>query len=165
MKFNYILFAIMFFLCGYIIYPLMHADTEQPKKVTGIGGIFFKCNDVEKVKSWYAKHLGLNVDKYGTTFEWLDAGGKVKGYTQWSPFSVKTKYFNPSTKDFMINYRVENLERLVGQLRMEGVTVVDTMEVVDYGKFIHILDVEGNKVELWEPVDSVYDKYIEGVTK
>jgi predicted enzyme related to lactoylglutathione lyase len=122
------------------------------KKVTGIGGVFFKCKDTGKMKEWYKTHLGLDTNEYGATFEWReDADPTKKGSTTWSPFTDKTKYFEPSTKDFMINYRVENLEALVDELKKEGVTVVDTLEVYDYGKFVHILDIEGNKVQLWEP--------------
>ncbi len=122
------------------------------KKVTGIGGIFFKCKDPKKLKEWYKTHLGLNTNDYGATFEWReDADPTHKGSTTWSPFPESSKYFDPSTKDFMINYRVADLDALVGQLKNEGVTIVDTMETYDYGKFIHILDAEGNKVELWEP--------------
>ena len=127
---------------------------ETMKKVTGIGGIFFKCKDPKKMTEWYKTHLGLDANPYGATFEWYeDADGKKKGQTQWTPFKESTTYFEPSTKDFMINYRVENLEALVAQLKSEGVTIVDKMETYDYGKFIHILDAEGNKIELWEPVD------------
>lgn len=130
----------------------------KKKKVTGIGGIFFKCKDPKKVKEWYQTHLGLNVDKYGAVFEWWQgADSTKKGFTQWSAFSDKTKYFEPSTKDFMINYRVENLESLIEELKKNGVTVVDTIEKVEYGKFVHILDVEGNKLELWEPNDAEYE--------
>jgi len=122
------------------------------KKVTGIGGIFFKCKDPNKVKDWYQTNLGLNTNPYGATFEWYqDPDSKEKASTQWSPFSETTKYFEPSTKDFMINYRVENLEALVEELKKNGVTIVDEIQSFDFGKFIHILDVEGNKVELWEP--------------
>ncbi len=136
------------------------------KKVTGIGGIFFKCKDPDKVKEWYKTHLGLDTDKYGTSFEWRQgADSSKKGFTQWSPFKETTKYFEPSTRDFMINYRVENLEALVEELKKEGVTITDSIETFDYGKFVHILDVEGNKIELWEPVDEVYDKFEGGRTK
>jgi predicted enzyme related to lactoylglutathione lyase len=135
-------------------------------RVTGLGGIFFKCKDPGKVKEWYKTHLGLNTDKYGTNFEWHQgADSTKKGYTQWSPFTDSTKYFRPSTKDFMINYRVDNMEVLVAALKKEGVTIVDTMETVSYGKFIHILDNEGNKVELWEPYDTEYGKFDGGRTK
>jgi len=124
------------------------------KKVTGIGGIFFKCNDPKKMKEWYKTHLGLDTNDYGATFEWReDEDPNKKGSTTWSPFAETTKYFEPSTKDFMINYRVENLEALVEELKKEGVTIVDKIETYDYGKFVHILDAEGNKVELWEPSD------------
>ena len=121
------------------------------KKVTGIGGIFFKCKDAKKMKDWYKTHLGLNTNDYGATFRWKEADSDNNGSTQWSPFSESTKYFEPSTKEFMINYRVADLEALVEELKKEGVTVLDKIETYDYGKFVHILDMEGNKVELWEP--------------
>lgn len=127
------------------------------KKVTGIGGIFFKCKDPKAVNEWYKKHLGFDTGPYGTSFEWLEidpaADGAKKGVTQWNPFAENTKYFEPSAKDFMINYRVENLEALVEELRKENVTIVDKIETYDYGKFVHILDGEGNKIQLWEPRD------------
>jgi len=123
------------------------------KKVTGIGGIFFKCKDPNKIKDWYKTHLGLDTNDYGATFEWREVGANEKtGVTQWSPFEENTKYFDPSTREFMINYRVENLEALVIELKKEGVTVLDEIETYDYGKFVHILDLEGNKIELWEPM-------------
>lgn len=125
----------------------------EMKKVTGIGGVFFKCKDPKKMNEWYKKHLGLNTNPYGASFEWYEGPDSTKkAMTQWTPFAETTKYFEPSTKDFMINYRVENLEALIEQLKSEGVTIVDKMETYDYGKFVHILDAEGNKVELWEPI-------------
>ncbi len=148
------------------IFSTQPNEQIKMKKVTGIGGIFFKCKDPEKMKEWYNTHLGLNTDKYGTNFVWWQgADSSKKGFTQWSPFSETTKYFEPSKKDFMINYRVENLEALVEQLKKEGVTITDTIESFNYGKFIHILDVEGNKIELWEPNDIEYDKFEGGRTK
>ncbi len=129
------------------------------KKVTGIGGVFFKCKDPKKVREWYSSNLGLNTNQYGSVFEWRQGDDTTKkGFTQWSPFGEKTKYFEPSTKDFMINYRVENLEALVEQLIKNGVTITDKIESVEYGKFVHILDIEGNKIELWEPNDVEYEK-------
>lgn len=124
------------------------------KKVTGIGGIFFKCKDPNAIKEWYNKHLGLNAGPYGASFEWLeaDAPGK-KGLTQWNVNTVAAKMYEPSPKEFMINYRVENLEALVEELRKENVTIVDNIETYDYGKFVHIMDIEGNKIQLWEPKD------------
>jgi catechol 2,3-dioxygenase-like lactoylglutathione lyase family enzyme len=111
------------------------------KKVTGIGGIFFKCKDPNKMKEWYKTHLGLDAGPYGASFAWRqDEDPTKKGTTQWSPFAETTKYFEPSTKDFMINYRVENLEALVEQLKNEGVTIVEKIEYYDYGKFVHIVD-------------------------
>ncbi len=136
------------------------------KKVTGIGGIFFKCKDPDKVKAWYKEHLGLNTDQYGATFEWRHAdNANQKGYSQWSPFTETTKYFEPSTREFMINYRVENLEAIVEELKKGGVTILDKIEVYEYGKFVHIMDLEGNKIELWEPQDDEYDKIVDGRTK
>lgn len=127
-------------------------DNNKMKKVTGIGGIFFKCKDPNKMKDWYGTHLGLNTNQYGAVFEWRQADDSTKkGSTQWSPFSDSTKYFEPSTKDFMINYRVADLETLVEELKKEGVTIVDNIETYNYGKFVHVLDIEGNKIELWEP--------------
>ena len=132
---------------------------QSIKKVTGIGGIFFKCRDQKKIREWYETNLGLNTNEYGAVFEWRQGADTTqKGFTQWSPFTEKTKYFEPSTKDFMINYRVENLEALIEELKKNGVTVVDTIETVEYGKFVHIMDIEGNKIELWEPNDIEFEK-------
>ncbi len=137
-----------------IIVKQNNSNTTKMKKVTGIGGIFFKCKDPNKIKEWYKTHLGLDTNPYGANFEWRQAADPTKkGSTQWSPFAETTKYFEPSTKDFMINYRVENLESLVEQLKNEGVTIADKIEASEYGKFVHIIDIEGNKVELWEPND------------
>jgi predicted enzyme related to lactoylglutathione lyase len=120
------------------------------KKVTGIGGVFFKCNNPKAAMEWYQKHLGLEVNPYGATFEWYeDPNSEKKAQTQWTPFPKESKYFE---KDFMINYRVENLEALVEELKKDGVTIVDNIETYEYGKFVHIMDLEGNKIELWEPV-------------
>jgi predicted enzyme related to lactoylglutathione lyase len=134
-------------------------DGPSMRRVTGIGGIFFKCKDPKKMREWYQRHLGLNTNQYGAVFEWRQGADTTKkGFTQWSPFNEKTKYFEPSTKDFLINYRVENLEALVEQFKKDSVTIVDKIETVEYGKFIHIMDIEGNKVELWEPNDIEYEK-------
>lgn len=136
------------------------------KRVTSIGGIFFKCQNPKEIKEWYQQHLGFNTDEWGTAFEWRQAdAGTEKGFSQWSPFAADTKYFEPSTKEFMVNYRVENLEWLVGELKKEGVTVIDEIAEYEYGKFVHILDPEGNAIELWEPNDVEFDKITGGVTK
>lgn len=124
------------------------------KRVTGIGGVFFKCKDPKAVNEWYKTHLGFDTTPYGTSFEWLDKDDPAKkGLTQWNAFPESTKYFEPSEKQFMINYRVEDLEALVVELKKEGVTIVDEIAVYDYGKFVHILDPEGNKIELWEATE------------
>ena len=144
------------FLSGFTFRTILSQRDEmkETKKVTGIGGIFFKCKDPKKMTVWYNTHLGLNTNPWGATFEWYEgADSTKKGQTQWTPFPETTKYFEPSKKDFMINYRVGNLVALVEELKKNGVTIVDTMETVSYGKFVHILDAEGNKVELWEPKD------------
>ena len=144
---------------GFGFKSLITSDQPSLKKVTGIGGIFFKCKDPKKMREWYKTHLGLNTNQYGTVFEWRQGTDTTKkGFTQWSPFAETTKYFQPSTKDFMINYRVENLQWLLDQLKKEGVTIADKIETVDYGKFVHIIDIEGNKVELWEPNDIEFEK-------
>lgn len=122
------------------------------KRVTGIGGIFFKTKDASKMREWYKNHLGFDTNDYGSSFNWKDENGK-KCTTQWSPFNDDTQYFSPSEKDFMMNYRVENLEELLQVLKVEGVTIVGEMETYDYGKFGWILDPDGNKIELWEPAD------------
>jgi D-3-phosphoglycerate dehydrogenase len=124
-------------------------------RVTGIGGVFFKAQNSKELVAWYGKYLGLKTDDYGSTFWWKNNKGEDCS-TQWSPFAVDTTYFEPSEKQFMQNFRVENLERLLLQLKEEGVTVVGEMESFDYGKFGWILDPEGNKIELWEPVDSAF---------
>lgn len=136
------------------------------KKVTGIGGIFFKSKEPKKLKEWYNKNLGLVTNEYGSMFEFrLADEPEKKGYLQWSPFDEDTKYFQPAQKEFMINYRVENMEELVEELKTNGVEVVDKIEEFDYGKFVHIMDPEGNKIELWEPVDSGFGEYANETTK
>lgn len=134
-------------------------------RVTGIGGIFFKCEKPDETREWYAQNLGLVTNEYGSLFEFrLSDEPDQKGYLQWSTFSQTTKYLEPSAKDFMINYRVEHIEDLVEQLRLAGVTICDEIESYEYGKFVHILDPEGHKIELWEPVDNVFTKLYEGKT-
>ncbi len=135
------------------------------KKVTGVGGIFFKTKDPEKMKEWYNKNLGLVTNEYGSVFEFRESDKpENKAYSVWSPFKDDTDYFQPSEKEFMINYRVENIEALVEELQKSGVTICDEIETYEYGKFVHILDPENNKIELWEPADSVFKRMYEGKT-
>lgn len=133
-------------------------DTTTPK-VTGIGGIFFFSDNPKETREWYAKNLGLETNDWGSTFESRNVN-KPDEITQlqWTPFKKGSDYFAPSKKEFMINYRVQNIEALVNKLKENGVTIVDTIATYDYGKFVHILDADGNKLELWEPVDELTTK-------
>lgn len=124
------------------------------KRVTGIGGFFFRAEDPDHLKSWYKDRLGIPTDQYGWSFWWRkEDAPEEKAMTQWSPFSKDTEYFKPSEKQFMFNFRVDNLEELLEALKKEEVTVVGKIEEYSYGKFGWILDPEGNKIELWEPID------------
>ena len=126
------------------------------KKVTGIGGVFFRAENPKALAAWYEKHLGIEFG--GKTYSSFQFGEKEKGETAFSFFEADTKYFEPSEKQFMINFRVENLDELLKALREEGVNVLDERDEADYGKFGWILDIEGNKIELWEPADNKESK-------
>jgi predicted enzyme related to lactoylglutathione lyase len=123
------------------------------KRVTGIGGVFFKAKDPEKLRAWYQKHLGLEFDAYGSVVFSCpdDEEQRQTAQTVWSLFPSDTKYFDPSSAPFMINYRVENLANLLEALRSEGVEVDESTEQPEYGRFGWIMDPEGNRIELWEP--------------
>ena len=127
------------------------------KRVTGFGGLFFRCKDPEAMKAWYSKHLGIDAGQYGYSFEWR-AGEKngQSGFTAWSTFSEDTKYFGPGQQTWMANYRVDDLVTLLAVLGQEGVEIAGEMESFEYGKFAWIADPEGNRIELWEPNDVVY---------
>ena len=121
------------------------------KRVTGIGGIFFKSADPKALGAWYKTHLGLDVTDWGgALFQWGGEGSEP-GITVWSPFAQDTNYMQPSAASFMINYRVEDLDELLAVLKQEGCNVVDKTESSAQGKFGWVIDPEGNKVELWEP--------------
>jgi predicted enzyme related to lactoylglutathione lyase len=130
------------------------ADTIP--KVTGIGGIFFFSDNPKETKEWYTKNLGIEVNEWGSSsFESRDINKPDEiNSLQWSPFKKGDEYFAPSKKEFMINYRVQNIEGLVKKLKANGVTILDNIATYDYGKFIHIMDEDGNKIELWEPADA-----------
>jgi predicted enzyme related to lactoylglutathione lyase len=133
------------------------SNKESAPKVTGLGGIFFFSDNPEQTRQWYAQNLGLAVNEYGSSFEFRNAHRPEEiNYLQWSPFKKGSEYFQPSNKEFMINYRVQHIEALVENLKANGVTILDDIESFDYGKFVHIMDPEGNKIELWDPVDSVF---------
>lgn len=137
--------------------PKNQTDNSSPNdtapKVTGIGGIFFFSDNPKEIKEWYNKNLGLEINEWGSTsFESrnLNRPNEIDSL-QWTPFKKGDEYFSPSKKGFMINYRVQNIEGLVNKLKENGVTILDTITTFDYGKFVHIMDTEGNKIELWEP--------------
>jgi len=125
---------------------------DRVPKVTGIGGIFFFSDNPKENREWYAKNLGFEINDWGATFESrnLNKPDEIESL-QWTPFKKGSEYFAPSKKEFMINYRVQNIEELVDKLKENGVTILDNIEHYEYGKFVHIMDVEGNKIELWEP--------------
>jgi predicted enzyme related to lactoylglutathione lyase len=125
------------------------------KRVTGIGGIFFKADQPEALRAWYQEHLGIPNEKYGASFWWRDdENPDRRGMTIWSIFARESTYFDPSTSPFMINYRVDNLDALLEQLRAEGVTIDPKREDHEYGRFAWIIDPAGNRIELWEPPKS-----------
>ena len=169
-KYACIILGIAIMSCGKVSHSDVASEPEMKQtksvdmedktpKVTGIGGIFFKSDDPEKIKNWYGENLGLAIDPYGSPFEFRNANRPDEiNYLRWSPFDKETEYFAPSDKSFMINYRVQNIEGLVQKLRDNGVTIVDEIEEYEYGKFVHIMDPDGNKIELWEAVDSVFTK-------
>jgi predicted enzyme related to lactoylglutathione lyase len=131
--------------------------SDNTPKVTGIGGIFFRSKDPKAAKDWYGQNLGLAISDYGSSFEFRNAHRPDEiNYLSWSPFKDDMDYFDPSKKEFMINYRVQNIDGLVKNLKTNGVTVLDEIAEYEYGKFVHIMDLEGNKIELWEPIDSVF---------
>ncbi|MEJ2196359.1 MAG: hypothetical protein P8X73_16070 [Ignavibacteriaceae bacterium] len=122
-------------------------------KVTGIGGIFFYSDNPKETKEWYTKNLGIEINEWGSSsFESRNVNRPDEiNSLQWKPFKKGDEYFSPSPKDFMINYQVQNIEGLVNKLKENGVTILDSIASYDYGKFVHIMDTEGNKIELWEP--------------
>jgi len=146
------------FLLGYGFSRITNPVNSGPR-VTGIGGIFFKAKDPAALKAWYSKNLGIRMVEYGANFEWHQGiDSTKKGFTAWSPFKETTKYFQPSEKQFMINYRVEGLDQLLAQMKVSGIMPVDSVEKTSYGNFVHLMDPEGNKIELWEPNDEGYAK-------
>lgn len=134
-------------------------------RVTGIGGIFFKSADPDKTRDWYERHLGMTMDRYGSTFEFRNANDPSEpNFLQWSAFEQDTDYMAPSENEFMVNYRVRNLEGLAKVLATEGIDLLDGIQEYSYGKFAHILDPEGRKIELWEPNNEEYRNMTDGNT-
>ncbi|HEY0429399.1 MAG TPA: VOC family protein [Pyrinomonadaceae bacterium] len=132
------------------------STNDTTPKVTGIGGIFFFSDNLEETRDWYAKNLGLEINEWGSSsFEFRNVNKPEEiNSLQWCPFKKGSEYFAPSKKEFMINYRVQNIEGLVNKLKENGVTIVDEIATFEYGKFVHIMDAEGNKIELWEQIDA-----------
>ena len=137
------------------------SNVEKPEnndtipKVTGIGGIFFYSENPQETNEWYSKNLGVEINDWGSSsFESrnIDKPDEINSL-QWKLFKNGDEYFSPSKKGFMINYQVQNIEGLVTKLKKDGVKILDSIATYDYGKFIHIMDNEGNKIELWEPID------------
>ena len=134
-------------------------------RVTGFGGIFFKTTDPDKTKKWYYDNLKLVPNEYGSLFEFREGSNPDQiGYNQWGPFKSDTDYFEPSKKEFMINFRVAHIEDLVEELRASGIEITMEIETYEYGKFAHIIDPDGIKVELWEPIDEAFTKLYDGKT-
>jgi predicted enzyme related to lactoylglutathione lyase len=153
------------FTLGFAARGIMERSTAPTPRVIGIGGIFFKCKDPGAMRAWYGRHFGMPMNEYGAVMEFRTSDPpREKGYLQWSPFGERTTYFAPSTKEFMINYRVNDIDGLVAALRSDSVTVLDSIERFDYGAFVHVMDPEGNKIELWEPLDSSFTRLYEGTT-
>lgn len=126
------------------------------KRVTGIGGVFFKCRDADAQREWYRKHLGIESESWGGfAFEWREKDDPDRvGMTVWSPMPETTDYLDPSTARFMINYRVDDLESVLARLQEEGVDVDDRRDDSEFGRFGWVTDLEGNRVELWQPPDA-----------
>lgn len=145
---------------GIIYNPYFMTDpvsAPDEARVTGLGGVFFKSPDPEKLKKWYDENLGIPAGQYGATFEWRSARyPEKKGFTAWGVFTENTDYFDPGQQESMINYRVNDLKALIEKLKSRGVQVVGEIQEFDYGKFGWIMDPDGNKIELWEPDDDVY---------
>ena len=133
---------------------MQNPPVDTTPKVIGVGGVFFYSDNLETTQKWYAENLGFEMNDWGSSsFDSRDINNPEQiNSLQWKPFKKGDEYFSPSKKDFMINYQVQNIEGLVNKLKENGVTLLDSIETFDYGKFVHILDKEGNKIELWEPI-------------
>jgi predicted enzyme related to lactoylglutathione lyase len=130
---------------------------DKTPKVTAVGGIFFYSDNLTETKEWYTKNLGIEINDWGSSsFESrnINKPDQINSF-QWKPFRKGDEYFSPSKKEFMINYQVQNIEGLVDKLKENGVTIIDSIVTYDFGKFVHVMDAEGNKIELWEPIEAV----------
>ena len=116
------------------------------ERVAGIGGVFFRARDPAALRAWYARHLGIEMEDYGTTFTAEEGDPTV-----WAPFASDTGYFGAAEQQLMVNFRVRNLDAMLEQLRSAGVDVDDEVHEQEYGRFGWAVDAEGNRFELWEP--------------
>lgn len=149
------------FYPGYVGTSTTDLEEEKPR-VKGLGGFFFKSEDPEKLRDWYRDNLGIEGGEQGTSFEWRKVGNPNEpGFTVWHAFGKSDDYFDIGTQEYMINYRVNDLNGLLKELRAKKVTVVGEPEIFEYGTFAWILDLEGRKIELWQPDDKVYDRITE----
>ena len=122
-------------------------------RITGVGGVFLKCNDPAALAAWYKKHLGMPLEDWGgAILKWPDDKAEDQGLTVWHLAAHESDWFAPSQSSFMINYRVDNLVEMLDQLRAADVTIVKGPESHENGKFAWIMDPDGNKIELWEPL-------------
>lgn len=158
----FILIVTSSFVIGYAIGNSRKPEHTSAHGVTGIGGIFFKAKDPKKLKDWYDTNLGFRNGPYGTNFEWRQAGDSLKkGFTVWAPFKETTRYFE---KEFMVNFRVSDMNALLADLKTRGIVPIDSVQRDATGAFVHIMDPEGNRLQLWEPNDVEYDKLGPGTT-
>lgn len=129
------------------------SSVDTTPKVTGIGGVFFVSENTKEANEWYTKNLGIELNDWGSSsFDYRTVNKPDEIIPlQWKAFKKGDEHFSPSKKEFMINYTVQNLEGLVEKLKGNGVTILDDIATYDFGKFVHIMDAEGNKIELWEP--------------
>jgi len=126
-------------------------------KVIGIGGVFFKFNDPKKMNDWYKNVLGLTTNDYGVLFA-FNTKSNATSYLQLGTFEKNSDYFGSPQQQGMINFRVDNMDKLVEKLKENDVQILNDMEEFEYGKFLHISDPEGNRIELWEPVDNAFSE-------
>lgn len=124
-------------------------------KAIGLGGVFIKFRDPEGMKKWYCEILGLTTNDYGVLFS-FNNGNTSKAYLQLGTFSEDTNYFGEDSQRVMLNFRVDDLEAMITRIKAQGTVIIDEVETYDYGKFAHISDPEGNRIELWEPVDASF---------
>jgi predicted enzyme related to lactoylglutathione lyase len=130
-------------------------------KILGVGGIFFRCKNEAETKNWYTEHFSLKTDQYGASFAFRKVSDQSLAILQWSPFPQSTAYFGDSGQEFMVNYRVENMDDLVQDLKAKGMKFTDEIVTYEYGKFVHMIDCDGRMVELWEPIDAIFTDNVE----